>query len=106
LGALGMSVVTGPTEEVWREFNDTPNLRAALVETSFPNALQGLSDISGHLTPHTLRQDVGKLARRRKKKCEVLLYHLKPAFMVQLRNELDELKVPGRVLELDEHLVY
>ncbi|MGI5863777.1 MAG: MBL fold metallo-hydrolase [Myxococcales bacterium] len=98
--SIGMSGDTGPTEQLWTTFNATRNLKAVLLETSFPNMLQGLADISGHLTPNTLRTELGKL--RRRKGCEVLLYHLKPAFLTQLKHELCELEIPGRVLELDD----
>ncbi|HCF60894.1 MAG TPA: 3',5'-cyclic-nucleotide phosphodiesterase [Myxococcales bacterium] len=98
--SVGMSGDTGPTEQLWATFNATRNLKAVLLETSFPNMLQGLADISGHLTPNTLKVELGKL--RRRKGCEVLLYHLKPAFVAQLKHELCELQVPGRVLELGD----
>ena len=58
------------------------NLKALLLETSFPNKLQELADISGHLTPQTLRGELGKFQRNG---AEVLLYHLKPAFVAELK---------------------
>jgi cAMP phosphodiesterase len=95
--ALGMSGDTGPTDALWKQFNRTEGLRAVLVETSFPNALQQLADISGHLTPHTLEGELAKLDRNG---AQVLLYHLKPAFVTQLKAEVKHL--PVRVLELED----
>lgn len=95
--ALGMSGDTGPTTRLWDLFNQTKNLKAVLLETSFPNQLQGLADISGHLTPQTLRDELGKFDRNG---AEVLLYHLKPAFVSQLKKELSGM--PVRVLELND----
>src|SRR4029453_6577584 len=45
--ALGISGDTGPTQKLWELLNQTPNLKALLLETSFPDELQDLADISG-----------------------------------------------------------
>jgi cAMP phosphodiesterase len=95
--AVAMSGDTGPTERLWKVLNKTRNLKAVLLETSFPNKLQQLADISGHLTPQTLRDELGKFHRNG---AAVLLYHLKPAFVAQLKKELAAL--PVEVLELGD----
>jgi len=92
-----MSGDTGPTEQLWRVLNKTPNLKAVLLETSFPNRLQKLADISGHLTPKTLQTELSKFERNG---ASVLLYHLKPAFLQQLSEELRGL--PVEVLKLGD----
>ena len=66
------------------------NLRALLVETTFPSRMQGVADVSGHLTPRTLQGELAKLDRRRP---PIYLYHLKPAFLRELRRELAALKL-------------
>lgn len=95
--ALGMSGDTGPTDKLWKLFNKTKNLKAVLLETSFPNKLQQLADISGHLTPQTLETELMKFERNG---AHVFLYHLKPAFVTQLKKELNGM--PVKVLELGE----
>lgn len=95
---MAMSGDTGPTEKLWKVLNATQELKLLLLETSFPNKLQGLADISGHLTPQTLEQELKKFSARNG--CEVMLYHLKPAFVQQLKAEVKHL--PVRVLELDD----
>lgn len=97
--AVAMSGDTGPTDKLWALLNDTPHLKAVLLEASFPNALQGLADISGHLTPNTVKSELTKLNRNG---AMVMLYHLKPAFVAQLKKELIALQIDARVLELDE----
>ncbi len=94
---VAISGDTGPTEKLWQVLNDMPDLKAVLVETSFPNKLQQLADISGHLTPHTLK---GELAKLNRNGASVLLYHLKPAFVAQLKEELKD--YPVSVLELGD----
>jgi ribonuclease BN (tRNA processing enzyme) len=95
--ALGISGDTGPTEKLWKLFNAAPNLRAVLVETSFPNDLQELANVSGHLTPRTLQTELKKFSRNG---TQVFLYHLKPAYVAQLKREVNGMNV--RVLELGE----
>jgi ribonuclease BN (tRNA processing enzyme) len=94
---MAISGDTGPTEQFWKVLNKTRDLRVLLVECSFPNELQPLADISGHFTPQTLEKELEKFDRR---SCEVLLYHLKPAFVDQLKREVRHL--PVHVLELGE----
>lgn len=94
---MAISGDTGPTDKLWKVLNKTAGLKALLLETSFPNELQGLADISGHLTPQTLETELQKFNRNG---CAVLLYHLKPAFLSQLKAELKPL--PVQVLELGD----
>lgn len=95
--AMAISGDTGPTEKLWKLLNKTEDLKVLLLECSFPNELQPLADISGHFTPQTLEKELDKFDRRG---CEVLLYHLKPAFVSQLKKEVRHL--PVHVLELGE----
>jgi cAMP phosphodiesterase len=95
-GAIAVSGDTGPTDAFWRAVNEEADLRALLVETSFPSRLQAVADASGHLTPRTL---AGELAKLRRNGFPVYLYHLKPAFAAELRRELAPLRRRGvRVL--------
>lgn len=86
---LAVSGDTGPTEAFWRAVNAAPRLSALLVELSFPNSLQWLADLSGHLTPRTLAGELSKLHRDG---FPVLLYHYKPAHLAELRRELAGLR--------------
>jgi cAMP phosphodiesterase len=95
--AVAMSGDTGPTEKLWKALNKTANLKAVLLETSFPNHLQQLADVSGHLTPQTVKSELTKFNRNG---AEVLLYHLKPAYVPQLKRELEGM--PVEVLELGD----
>ena len=95
--SVAMSGDTGPTTRLWKVLNKAKNLKALLLETSFPNKLQQLADISGHLTPQTLQ---GELEKFQRNGAAVLLYHLKPAFVPQLKKELAGM--PVEVLELGD----
>jgi cAMP phosphodiesterase len=94
--SIAVSGDTGPTVRFWEKVNAERALKALLVELSFPNALQPLADASGHLTPRTLAVELDKLERNG---FPVLLYHLKPAHVAELRRELAKLALPNvRVL--------
>ncbi len=103
----GRSIVlsgdTGPTEALWKAVNARNDVAALFVELSFPNELQWLADISGHLTPRTLAQELAKA----RGDMPVFLYHLKPAFLDVLRREVEELHNPRlEILELDDELEF
>ena len=101
--AFAVSGDTGPTTRFWRKVNRSRNLKALLVEMSFPNELQELADASGHLTPNTLATELAKVDRNG---CPVYLYHLKPAYAAELRRELAALDLDGvRILSMGDELV-
>ena len=99
-GAVAFSGDTGPTEELWRAINTTPDLKAVFLEVSFPSTLQWLADVSGHLTPRTVMSELAKLDRRG---ARIYLYHLKPAVIDEVKAEIKALRKDYlHVCELDE----
>jgi len=93
---------TGATDEVWEVANRTNNLRALIVEVSFPNRMQAVADLALHLTPQALAVELAKLKRR----VPVYLYHLKPPYLEELRRELAATLFPHPVEELRQDQVY
>jgi ribonuclease BN (tRNA processing enzyme) len=93
---------TGPTDEVWEVANRTSKLRAVIVEVSFPTRMQAVADVSLHLTPTTLAGELAKLRRD----VAVYLYHLKPAYVDELRQELAATRLPHAAEELRQGEVY
>jgi len=101
---LAISGDTGPTEAFWEAVNAGPPPAALLCELSFPSTHQRLADLSGHLTPRTLRGELAKLTRGA---FPVLLYHYKPAHLAALRRELRRLRLDGvRVLRQGEAFTF
>jgi cAMP phosphodiesterase len=102
--SIGVSGDTGPTGRFWSRVNAEKKLKALLVELSFPNELQWLADVSGHLTPRTLESELTKLSRNG---FPVLLYHLKPAYVAELKRELAALGLPNvRVLRRGDEFTF
>lgn len=87
---IGFSADTYATEGFWEMVNGAPRLDALLIETSFPNALVKLAEVSGHLTPEVLGRELQKLTHPAS---EILVMHLKPAYRETLVKELDALKL-------------
>jgi ribonuclease BN (tRNA processing enzyme) len=87
-GTLAYSSDTAPTDRFWELVNKARNLKAVIVETSFPNDLQELANVSGHLTPQTLDTELRKL----KRDVPVLLYGAKPRHLARIHAEVRALR--------------
>jgi len=102
--AVAYSGDTGPTDRLWEVLNGRKDLRALLMEVSFPNEQQRIATLSGHHTPQTLRTDLAKYARP--KELPTLLYHIKPAFQREVERQCAKLKgVNLDVLRLGDQLL-
>jgi ribonuclease BN (tRNA processing enzyme) len=86
--AIAFSSDTGPTERFWEVVNSLKNLKAVITETSFPDELQELANVSGHLTPATLEIELRKL----KKDVPVYLYGGKPKHLDAIKRQVKALR--------------
>jgi ribonuclease BN (tRNA processing enzyme) len=87
-GAIAFSSDTGPTHRFWELVNEVKNLKVVITETSFPNELQELATISGHMTPNTLEVELRKLKRN----VPVYLYGGKPKHLTTIRKQIRALE--------------
>lgn len=87
-GAVAFSSDTGPTERFWQLTNTTKRLKVVITETSFPNELQDLANISGHLTPQLLAEELQKLNQD----VPIYLYGGKPKHLDKIRRQVKALK--------------
>ncbi|MBI2895184.1 MAG: 3',5'-cyclic-nucleotide phosphodiesterase [Deltaproteobacteria bacterium] len=86
---------TGPTTRLWEVLRSL-DLKALLMEVSFPNAQQRLATASGHHTPRTLASELDKLGDR--SDLPILLFHIKPTFERAVLRELTRIR--GRNLSI------
>lgn len=93
---------THQTDRIWKEAAKTADLKAAIIETSFPNALGRLAEQSGHLTPRLLREEFGKI---KKPGLPLYVYHMKPRYLDRIRTELKMLGLP-RLTMLKDGMVF
>jgi 3',5'-cyclic-nucleotide phosphodiesterase len=95
---------TGPTDRLWEVLNELSDLKALVMEVSFPNREQRLATQSGHHTPRTLAEDLRKY--RRPADLPTLLYHIKPVFQAEVEKECAKLRGMNlEVLELGDQFV-
>lgn len=95
---------TGPTNRLWKVLNAEKDLRALLMEVSFPDEEQRLATVSGHHTPQTLLPELKKY--KSPKDLPTLLYHIKPAFQAAVEKQCAKLKgVELTVLSLGDQLI-
>jgi hypothetical protein len=87
-GSIAYSSDTAPTDRFWELVNQVRNLKAVVTETSFPNELQDLANMSGHLTPQTLEMELRKL----KRDVPVFLYGCKPRHLARIRAQVRPIK--------------
>ena len=103
-GSLAFSGDTGPTDRFWEVLNEVKNLKALLMEVSFPNREQTLATASGHHTPRTLIEDLRKFTAR--PELATMLYHIKPPFQAEVEKECAKLKdVHLEVLQLSDQFI-
>lgn len=73
-GSLVFTGDTGPNDELWKVVNRISDLKVLIIETAFSNKERQLAEVSKHLCPSMLADELAKLERRP----EVWITHLKP----------------------------
>jgi ribonuclease BN (tRNA processing enzyme) len=79
---------TGPTEEIWKH---AANLSAMIVEVSFPNDMEEMALLTGHLTARLLSYELAKIAEL---PTRILITHPKPQHYEIIQSELVSLGIP------------
>ncbi len=95
-GALLYTGDTGPTKAIWRNMRGH-DIKALIVEVSFPDAMSQFAQAVGHLTPSLLEAEIQKMPCIPEK---IYISHLKPHFRSQIEAELA--RIPGVCLEVLE----
>ena len=105
-GSLGYSGDTGPTNRLWEVLQETDDLKALLMEVSFPNSEARLARVSGHHTPESLAKDMKKLSAAKARELPTLLYHIKPSFQAEVEREVSKLRgVNLTICALGDHFI-
>ena len=104
-GTIAYSGDTGPTERFWEVVNTCEDLKALVVEVSFPNEHHRLALDSLHLTPETLAKELEKL--QQPKQLPVFLFHIKPVFEAAVERQLTDIKTRDlSILRLNDRLQF
>jgi ribonuclease BN (tRNA processing enzyme) len=92
---------TGPNDALWRVVNRISNLKFLIIETAFSNKERQLAEISRHLCPATLAEELAKLERSP----EIFITHLKPGEIEPTMLEIEECAGNFRPRMLQNNLV-
>ena len=92
---------TGPNDALWRIVNRIANLKFLIIETAFSNKERQLAEISRHLCPATLAEELAKLERN----AEIYITHLKPGEIEPTMLEIEECAGAFRPRMLQNNLV-
>ena len=84
--SLVFSGDTGPNNALWKAVNRIRNLKYLIVETAFSNKERQLADVSKHLCPETLADELAKLECS----AEIYVTHLKPGEIELTMQEIEE----------------
>lgn len=84
-GSLVFTGDTGPNDELWKVVNRISNLKVLIIETAFSNKERQLAEVSKHLCPSMLADELAKLERRP----EVWITHLKPGEIELTMEEIE-----------------
>ena len=96
---------TGHTDRIWEVANQQPNLKAVIIDCSFPNNCEELANISGHLTPKGMAEELKKLDKLGD--ISIYLYHMKPEVLTEMASEVEAENIPHlRMLtQVDELII-
>ncbi len=92
---------TGPTERLWRVAREMRGLKAIIVETAFPNRLDALARVSGHLTPEMLQREIDKMPPD----IPIWIFHIKPQLFQETAEQLATID-PARIHTLEQGKTY
>ena len=92
---------TGPNDALWETVNRIANLKFLIIETAFSNKERQLAEMSRHLCPQTLAEELAKLERSP----EIYITHLKPGEIEPTMLEIEECAGKYRPRMLQNNLV-
>ena len=92
---------TGQNDALWRIVNRIANLKFLIIETAFSNKERQLAEVSRHLCPATLAEELAKLERTP----EIYITHLKPGEIEPTMLEIEECAGAFRPRMLQNNLV-
>ncbi len=84
-GSLVFTGDTGPNDELWKVVNKIRNLKVLIIETAFSNKERYLAEISRHLCPSMLAEELAKFEGQ----ADIWITHLKPGEIELIMEEIE-----------------
>ena len=83
---------TGPTKAFWEQAQKEKGIEFIIADVSFPNRMEELARISGHMTLSMLIEHLERYDLQNK---PVFITHIKPIFLEEIIHELAQLSRPN-----------
>ncbi len=93
---VGFTSDTYVTDAFWALARNIEGLAALFVDVSYPDEMEELGAIAGHLTPRSLGAEIVKLKRQP----EILAVHVKPGGRLRVQQQLEKLDPLVRLVEI------
>ncbi len=93
---------TYKTDEIFDVINKLPKVDFVIIETSFPNSLKELAEVSKHLTPDLMEQEISKI---KDDNIKIYIYHLKPKYSEEIVSEIKQINTKKDIEILREGMV-
>lgn len=101
-GSLVFTGDTGPNDALWQVVNRIENLRYLIIETAFSDKDRWLAELSKHLCPAMLAEELAKFKRQ----ADIYITHLKPTEIELTMQEIEELACNPRPRLLENNQVF
>jgi ribonuclease BN (tRNA processing enzyme) len=101
-GSLVFSGDTGPNDALWKAVNAIGNLKYVIIETAFSNKERQLAEVSKHLCPDMLAEELAKLERS----AEIYVTHLKPGEIELTMQEIEDCAAHFRPRMLQNNQIF
>jgi ribonuclease BN (tRNA processing enzyme) len=88
---------TGPTYKTWQKLKNQ-KIHCLIIDVSFPNNMEDVATVSGHLTPHLLEEELRQIKPLPE---YVYVTHCKPQYLRPIREELRRLRIKNLKLLRD-----
>ena len=80
---------TGPSDVTWKKLGGK-KIHCLIIETSFPNKMEKMAMITGHLTARLLKKELSKIQPLPER---IYITHPKPQYLETIRRELEQLRI-------------
>ncbi len=100
--SIGFTGDTYTTDLFWEECNKKENLKAVIVDVSFPSNMPEDAEITKHMSTEILSQELNKL---NSKDVDILISHMKPNLTKEIKTELEKAKLDFDITFLEDGMI-
>ncbi len=93
---------TYKTDRIFEVINQNKKIKFVIIETSFPNEHSYLAEISKHLTPKLMLNEINKI---KDNNIDIYIYHMKPKYTAKIIEEIDNLETNKKISFLRDGMI-